>query len=74
MKITKTVKEIYSSKPNSNIDANNEVNREIVTTYDIDINPEEIPEIINNFIRAGLGDIKPFLNSFFKSIADKIDR
>lgn len=61
MKITKTTHEVWSSNTDGN-------NREVTVTYDVDINPDELPELVNNFIRAGLGDIKPMLMDFLKSV------
>lgn len=69
MKIIKTTKEVWITKKlydTENRDISDS-NREITTIYDVDINPNELPELVDNCVRAGLGDIKPLLIAFLEN-------
>jgi hypothetical protein len=61
MKITKITREVWHSEEELN-------NRKLTTTFSIDIEPHELPELEKNFIVAGLGDIKPILRELIKNI------
>jgi hypothetical protein len=73
MRITKTTKEVWITKKFKDDEGigSSDNNREMTVTYDVDINPDELPELVNNCIRAGLGDIKPILMEFLENIKKK---
>lgn len=69
MKITKTIREVWTSKKFKDDEGigSTDATKETFTTYDVEIVPDELPELVNNCIRAGLGDIKPILQEAIKN-------